>query len=304
MAKGMTAKNVMAGFKTTGIYPFNPAALIPDPPAATSSLCERTAIKYIPFHSRRCSHFRSLLDEPQPNSRSEVESDPQRADISNDNNSDCHSALIEFTHEEVCFQKRLDEHYDFPGDEGYQQWLKQRHESFRHSTPLTDDDSLPFNLQRTFDSYNKRRKRKKTKAKEQRKLERALKNKEKEELLANKSPSTKRGTRSGTVADKSQSTSAKRGIRSVTVTDNSQGISAKLGTRSGTVSDNSQGTCTSAKRGTRSVSVTDNSRGTCTSAKQGTKSATVADNCQSTCVKQGTRSVKLGRIVLQSLMHA
>ena len=95
----------MSGFKTTGIYPFNPAALIPDPPAATSSLCERTGM---PFHSRRRSHFKSLRqDEPQPISRSEVESDPvishlnsstciaeQRSDISNDNNNgDCHSAF-------------------------------------------------------------------------------------------------------------------------------------------------------------------------------------------------------------------
>lgn len=233
--KGMTAKNVMSGFKTTGIYPFNPAALIPDPPAATSSLCERTGIKYIPFHSRRRSHFQSLRqDEPQPISRSEVESDPvishlnsstciaeQRSDISNDNNNgDCHSAFIEFTHEEeVRFQKRLDEHYDLPGDERYKQWLKQRHESFRHSTPLTDDDSLPFNRTSAMSSLlrersheiklpemnkttsskvltstenirqlqeKKKKKELELKAKEQRKLERALKKKEKEELLAKK----------------------------------------------------------------------------------------------------------------------
>ena len=65
--KGMTAKNIRAGFKTTGIYPFNPKELIYEEPAAIASpfsLCKRTGLKYIPFYSPATSRFqRSCLSQ-------------------------------------------------------------------------------------------------------------------------------------------------------------------------------------------------------------------------------------------------
>ena len=50
--KGMTANNIKAGFRTTGIYPYNPEAVIQRKAASPPpSLCQRTGLKYIPFFS-------------------------------------------------------------------------------------------------------------------------------------------------------------------------------------------------------------------------------------------------------------
>ena len=57
---GMTMKNVVGGFKTTGVYPFNPDELIPSPHSSPPSLCKRTGLKYIPFCSPAISKFRRV----------------------------------------------------------------------------------------------------------------------------------------------------------------------------------------------------------------------------------------------------
>jgi hypothetical protein len=53
---GMSMKNIRSGFKITGIYPFDPKALIPDSVTDNdpisfdpSSLCQQTGVKYIPL---------------------------------------------------------------------------------------------------------------------------------------------------------------------------------------------------------------------------------------------------------------
>ena len=61
--KAMTISNITAGFKVTGIYPFNPQALLPAvlPDSTSKSLTESTGLKFIPFSpssSRR--HFDAM----------------------------------------------------------------------------------------------------------------------------------------------------------------------------------------------------------------------------------------------------
>jgi hypothetical protein len=50
--KGMTMTNIISGFKTTGIYPFNPQALLPpDKPIANSPIFKQTSLSFIPLIS-------------------------------------------------------------------------------------------------------------------------------------------------------------------------------------------------------------------------------------------------------------
>ena len=59
----MTMTNIIAGFRTTGIYPFNRHALLPAPPTPSkfnlSVLCQGTKLKvhppYSPAKRRSCS---------------------------------------------------------------------------------------------------------------------------------------------------------------------------------------------------------------------------------------------------------
>ena len=53
--RGMSMRSVISGFKTTGVFPFNPRVFISgesEPMSFNpSSLCEKTGIKYIPLYS-------------------------------------------------------------------------------------------------------------------------------------------------------------------------------------------------------------------------------------------------------------
>ena len=60
----MNQKNIIAGFKTTGIYPFNPRVLVPESNTDASdsplSLCKATGLKYIPLYSPQPKFQKSL----------------------------------------------------------------------------------------------------------------------------------------------------------------------------------------------------------------------------------------------------
>lgn len=53
--KGISMKNVMGGFKTTGIFPFDPKALLPSTESSPFSLGQKTGLKYIPLFTPRYS---------------------------------------------------------------------------------------------------------------------------------------------------------------------------------------------------------------------------------------------------------
>ena len=110
--RGMTITNVVNGFKTTGIFPFNPRQLIPEKSIELSSpisLCRETGLKYIPLYS------------PSPS----LKYRPQ-------------SRTATFSEEEMIrYQRRFEEGYDIP-DERYEMWLKLYHPVVRESTPLED----------------------------------------------------------------------------------------------------------------------------------------------------------------------
>ncbi len=115
--KGMSIKNVCGGFKTTGIYPFNPHALLPKKPDSTiynpHSLGKKMGLRYIPLYSpiqkfKKVSHL-----EPNPSS-----------DVSD----------ATFSAEEIArYQRRYEEGYDLH-DERYEKWLKSQYHDVRHST--------------------------------------------------------------------------------------------------------------------------------------------------------------------------
>ena len=157
---GMTMKNIIGGFKTTGIYPFNPDELMPEKPSSPyspSSLCERTGLKYIPLFSPAMSRYRrAYRSQPEspdlpptpelPPSNSPISDSPPPHLLPIDSQlSHLPPPLpINFSREEcICFQRRKDEGYDLPGDKRYQLWLKQH---IRHSTPLTEELSCESSI--------------------------------------------------------------------------------------------------------------------------------------------------------------
>ncbi|XP_019852802.1 PREDICTED: uncharacterized protein LOC109582507 isoform X4 [Amphimedon queenslandica] len=107
--KAMSISNIMAAFKTTGIYPFNRNSInviddIPD----NRSLAERTGLAFIPLYS------------------------PARSKQPVSDLSSIHTP-ISFTSDEVTrFIRRYEEGYDITDDERYNLWLKQ-HEQQQHS---------------------------------------------------------------------------------------------------------------------------------------------------------------------------
>ena len=102
----MTMTNVIAGFHTTGIFPFNRNALLPVLGSETpfkfnpKSLCEGTKLKFTPVYS--------------PATPAQSKSMP----------SSC-SLLYDFTEEEVAlFTKRYSEGYDLTHDPCYNYWVQ------------------------------------------------------------------------------------------------------------------------------------------------------------------------------------
>lgn len=101
----MTMTNIIAGFRTTGIYPFNRHALLPAPPTPSkfnpSALCKGTKLKFIPLYSPA---KKVLVQSPSPT---------------------CSSPS--FTEKVTCFQCRYDEGYDLQHDARYNLWLQMFH---------------------------------------------------------------------------------------------------------------------------------------------------------------------------------
>ena len=100
----MTMSNIVAGFRTTGVYPLDPSACSfekvseKDRLAKCESLAERSGLHFIPLYSPAKKRVQSL---------------PQ---------------VAAFDAEQMSlFQKRFEEGYDLPGDECYQQWLRMYH---------------------------------------------------------------------------------------------------------------------------------------------------------------------------------
>ena len=175
--RGMTTRNIVAGFETTGFYPFNPDKLIPKIPKKAPSFYKKTSIKYMPFFSPISQQKRRQLISNQLTHTSQATSPVESPTNSvNDESMDSSStppslrfdpatkstnwaslrsqppllqldmadsdmpSPISFTCEEmVKFQRRKDENFDLPGDERYQLWLRQYS---RHSTPYIDNSTV------------------------------------------------------------------------------------------------------------------------------------------------------------------
>lgn len=60
--KGMMEQNIISGFKTTGICPFNPSKLLPNPPSSPGPTL-KTTLKYVPFYSPAPPRRRSFITE-------------------------------------------------------------------------------------------------------------------------------------------------------------------------------------------------------------------------------------------------
>lgn len=108
-AKAMTIPNILAGFRVTGVYPFDRKALVPEP---QQKLAQDVGLKYIPLLSprphRECPHTPRFSDE-----------------------------------EFARFRSCCDHGYDLP-DERFRQWKKMYHPESDHarsstSSPLASD---------------------------------------------------------------------------------------------------------------------------------------------------------------------
>ena len=120
--KGMTMKNIIGGFKVTGIYPFNPEALLPKSsspiPSRFCDLSARTGLKFIPLFSPLPSRYKT---------RDEV----------NDTDPIVPTVDDSFTQEEIAlFSRRFEEGYDI-FDERYEEW-KRRNQISSTNCPSPD----------------------------------------------------------------------------------------------------------------------------------------------------------------------
>lgn len=106
-------QNIVAGFRSTGVYPFDRTALrqVKPPSLDSAKLGEKMGLKFIPLHSPF-----HLPCQQTPRSRSPC-----------------------FTDETICFQQRFEEGYDLVHDEAYNQWVQLYHPSHQ-SSPITPPD--------------------------------------------------------------------------------------------------------------------------------------------------------------------
>ena len=113
----MTIQNVIGGFRTTGVYPFDRSDLSLPQKSNRASLAERTGLGFVPLYSP--SHQR------------------QHSRVS----------VVTFSTEEIAtYQRRFEEGYDLP-DEKYQKCLSMYHPETgtKSSTPLPDGSFLRQN---------------------------------------------------------------------------------------------------------------------------------------------------------------
>ena len=118
--KGMTMTNIISGFKTTGIYPFNPQALLPpDKPIANSPIFKQTSLSFIPLISPFPKRYEShkVTDES-------------------------------FTDDKIArYKRRVEEGYDL-FDERYEKWIRlngkclSRDDDVENISILSSEDTL------------------------------------------------------------------------------------------------------------------------------------------------------------------
>ncbi|CAI8012615.1 hypothetical protein GBAR_LOCUS8090 [Geodia barretti] len=117
----MTMTNVIAGFRTAGVYPLNRLAVAGKSKTACESLAEKTGLKFIPLYSP--SHRRTQAV------RTGTTFEPE---------------------EMTLFQTRFEEGYDL-GDERYESWLRMYHPEVRanQDDECTPEPSLSDSLPKT-----------------------------------------------------------------------------------------------------------------------------------------------------------
>ena len=134
--RAMTPSNIVAGFRSTGVCPFNRYAILHGDSSADRScnLSKATGLTYIPLFSpapRRRHSFKSspiplVLDESTCTidslSYNSSDSEIEKSISLNDQ-----TAKVQFTtEEEQRFKTRYENNYDLKIDERYNKWLKQR----------------------------------------------------------------------------------------------------------------------------------------------------------------------------------
>ncbi len=123
--KGMTMSNVIAGFKTTGIYPFNPQALLPMPSPVSSRFQGRSIhadISYIPL-------FSPLPNRYNPGHINLQQSFGNNMLDSISSSEELPSLDFSFSEEELdLFTRRYEKGYNIY-DERYEEWKKIHKES-------------------------------------------------------------------------------------------------------------------------------------------------------------------------------
>ena len=113
--QSMGMRNVQAGFRCTGIYPFNRDIFKPKEDEIDDSLAKRTGLKFIPLYSPALSKTKcSFTDE-----------------------------------EEAKFERRFKEGYDIDTDERYNMWKRIRHPSSNtcHTVPYSSSHSVDTDSQ-------------------------------------------------------------------------------------------------------------------------------------------------------------
>ena len=135
-AKGMTMKNIIGGFKTTGVFPMNREAIMPKSSPVkegnmfdTPSLPKATGIKFLPLHSPFPSQKTRLEDELID----DVTMSPSVSDV-------------KFTAEEL--ERRFQEGYDIADDCKYNAWLQKFHSKQVNSNRNAPSDGSSCHYQK------------------------------------------------------------------------------------------------------------------------------------------------------------
>ncbi len=115
--KGMSMDNIVAGFRSTGVYPFNPNALL--------HKIENTTVQ----ETAKSSNVSTVLSDNTGidtcSTDPEVSAPPSNSAV---HSLPVSTSNVEFTAEETAtFERRFDEHYDIFSDSKYVSWLHQHH---------------------------------------------------------------------------------------------------------------------------------------------------------------------------------
>ena len=139
-------KNIIGGFKTTGVYPMNREAIMPkSPPVKKSntfdtSLPKETGIKLLPLHSP----FPSQKSRSKDRLIGDVTMSPTVSDV-------------KFTVEELAlFKTRFEEGYDIVDDSKYNAWLQkfQLNDNKSRADTLSDASSCHYEKDKEDDTMH------------------------------------------------------------------------------------------------------------------------------------------------------